>query len=133
MMTGCARVEAAARGHRMFTVPSASMEPAIRPGQQVEARPIANGDYRPRRGDIVIVDAFGSWEPSKTTGPHISRVIGIGGDRVTNTGGSSPITVNGTPLDEKTYIYPGDEPNGRDPFDVQVPAGRLWLMGDHRS
>jgi signal peptidase I len=30
------------------------------------------------------------------------------------------------------YLYPGDTPSAVR-FDIQVPAGRLWVMGDHRS
>ncbi|MFI6735628.1 signal peptidase I [Nonomuraea sp. NPDC050451] len=42
------------------------------------------------------------------------------------------ITVNGTPLEETPYLYPGDYASG-EKFDVMVPAAKLWLMGDHRS
>lgn len=43
------------------------------------------------------------------------------------------LTVNGHPLDESGYLY-RDSSGRRDlPFDVRVPAGRLWVMGDHRS
>ena len=35
------------------------------------------------------------------------------------------------PLDEP-YIYPGDAPSEQ-PFDVVVPQGYMWLIGDHRS
>jgi signal peptidase I len=42
------------------------------------------------------------------------------------------ITVNGVPLDEKSYLYPGDVPSEEE-FDVVVPEGALWVMGDHRS
>jgi signal peptidase I len=40
--------------------------------------------------------------------------------------------VNGVPLSEKSYLYPGNRPSAQ-PFSVTVPAGRLWVMGDHRS
>jgi signal peptidase I len=42
------------------------------------------------------------------------------------------MTVNGVPLDETGYLYPGDAPSTQD-FDVVVPQGMLWVMGDHRS
>jgi len=44
---------------------------------------------------------------------------------------SGAITVNGQPLQEP-YIYPGDVPSTQ-PFDVVVPEGSMWFMGDHRS
>jgi signal peptidase I len=42
------------------------------------------------------------------------------------------ITVNGVPLNEKPYLYPGNVPS-MIRFSVTVPPGRLWVMGDHRS
>ena len=41
------------------------------------------------------------------------------------------IQVNGHPLDEP-YIYPGNKPSVHE-FNVTVPEGRLWVMGDHRQ
>jgi signal peptidase I len=41
------------------------------------------------------------------------------------------INVNGVPLTEP-YLFPGDTPS-LESFDIHVPAGRLWVMGDHRS
>ena len=37
--------------------------------------------------------------------------------------------------ERERYLYPGDEPNSGylKPFDVTVPQGYLWVMGDHRS
>jgi signal peptidase I len=42
------------------------------------------------------------------------------------------VTVNGVPLSEKSYVYPGDAPS-EVRFDITVPAGRLWVMGDNRG
>ena len=39
--------------------------------------------------------------------------------------------MNGEPLPED-YLFPGDAPSLQ-PFDVEVPDGTLWVMGDHRS
>jgi signal peptidase I len=61
----------------------------------------------------------------------IKRVIGVGGDTVACCD-QGRLTVNGVPLDEP-YLYPGDDPSS-DPFGpFTVPAGSLWVMGDHRS
>jgi signal peptidase I len=62
---------------------------------------------------------------------YIKRVIGVGGDRVTCCDKRGRITVNGRPVTE-SYLYPGDNPS-RVPFDIEVPEGRLWVMGDHRD
>jgi signal peptidase I len=62
---------------------------------------------------------------------YIKRVIGLPGDKVACcTGGK--VTVNGVPLTETSYLYPGDAPSF--PFKtVTVPPGHLWVMGDHRG
>jgi signal peptidase I len=61
----------------------------------------------------------------------IKRVIGVPGDRVACcTHGD--VTVNGVPLHEQSYLYPGNIPSTQ-AFSIKVPAGRLWVMGDHRA
>ena len=62
----------------------------------------------------------------------IKRVIGVGGDRVACCDAEGRMTVNGVPLEETSYLYPGDAPSTQT-FDVVVPQGMLWVMGDHRS
>ena len=39
--------------------------------------------------------------------------------------------VNGAPLEE-SYINPAEVPQVRD-FDVVVPEGKVWVMGDNRN
>jgi signal peptidase I len=68
----------------------------------------------------------------------IKRVIGVPGDHVVCCNAQGLITVNGVPLHEQSYLFPGDSPGsapigvpGR--FNVRVPAGYIWVLGDHRS
>ncbi len=139
-----------------FSIPSGSMENTLGIGDRVlvnrmvyHVRPIERGDVVvfdgtdsfvpagevPQRNPIAAVFAwvgqsFGLVPPDSTD--FIKRVIGTGGDRVTCCDVQGRITVNGQPLDEESYLYPGDVPS-LEPFDVVVPEGTLWVMGDHRS
>ncbi|MFF9022242.1 signal peptidase I [Streptomyces eurythermus] len=65
----------------------------------------------------------------------MQRVIGVGGDRVaccTSVGAEARITVNGRPVREP-YVYEGDADGVNRSYDVKVPEGRLFLLGDRRS
>ena len=138
-----------------FSIPSGSMENTL----QVSDRVLVNrAVYKVRdieRGDVVVFDGSGSFVPPQLapdrdpiTGAlvwvaqsfglvapdstdFIKRVIGTGGDRVTCCDAQGQLTVNGSPLVED-YLFPGDAPSLQ-PFDVEVPDGMLWVMGDHRS
>ncbi|MDG4863077.1 signal peptidase I [Streptomyces sp. T-3] len=111
-----------------FLIPSSSMEPGLKVGDRVLVNKLA---YRfgagPQRGDVVVFDGSGSWGNSD----YIKRVVGVGGDRVVGRGGDGRIEVNGEPVDEG-YLHSGDAPSTV-PFDVVVPEGRLFVLGDHRS
>jgi signal peptidase I len=68
----------------------------------------------------------------------IKRVIGVPGDHVVCCNSQGLITVNNVPLHEQSYLFPGDSPGsapigvpGR--FNVTVPPGYIWVLGDHRS
>ncbi len=69
---------------------------------------------------------------------YVKRVIGVPGDHVSCCNAQGLLTVNGVPLHEQSYLYPGNQP-GNAPegidghFSVTVPAGYLWVLGDHRS
>ncbi|MGI5252753.1 MULTISPECIES: signal peptidase I [Streptomycetaceae] len=115
-----------------FEIPSGSMENTLRAGDRVLVNKLA---YRfggmPARGDVVVFDGGGSFVQGSGGTDFVKRVVGVGGDRVTCCDNRGRITVNGRPLDE-TYLYPGDTPS-RVAFDIEVPKGRLWVMGDHRA
>jgi signal peptidase I len=42
------------------------------------------------------------------------------------------VTVNSVPLSESSYVFPGDAPSDLR-FNITVPPGRLWVMGDNRG
>jgi signal peptidase I len=138
-----------------FRIPSGSMEDTLRVGDHVLVNKLV---YRIRgieRGDIVVFSGAGSWGPegaSRSAGilagayreaiqvmglttngtDYVKRVIGLPGDHVACCNAQGRITVNGAPLREGSYIYPGEAPSTK-LFDVTVPPGRLWVMGDHRE
>ncbi|HEV2239590.1 MAG TPA: signal peptidase I [Streptosporangiaceae bacterium] len=67
----------------------------------------------------------------------IKRVVGVPGDRVVCCNAQGLVTVNGVALNEQAYLIPGARPSdapegfsGR--FNITVPPGRLWVMGDNR-
>ena len=137
----------------VFYIPSNSMQPLLEPGDRVLVSRIAYGSEDIRRGDVVVFDGRGSLAPLHSGRPvlqdavltagrwlglagsdtvYVKRVIGVAGDHVSCCTGDDPrITVNGTPVEEP-YVYPGDAPSEQ-AFDVVVPEGRLWVLGDHRS
>lgn len=136
----------------VYFIPSASMEPLFQDGDRIL---VSRTDFQAepvRRGDIVVFDGRGSFAPLNSgKGPvldaagglghwlglagaedtYIKRVIGLPGDHVVCCDDAGRITVNGQPVAEP-YLHEGDAPSELK-FSVSVPAGRLWLMGDHRS
>ena len=69
---------------------------------------------------------------------YVKRVIGVPGDHVVCCNAQGLITVNGVALHEQSYLYPGDKPYSAPAgesarFNVTVPPGYLWVLGDHRS
>ncbi|MFJ5778132.1 signal peptidase I [Streptomyces sp. NPDC093094] len=112
-----------------FQIPSGSMEQGLRIGDRVLVNKLA---YRfgaePGRGDVVVFDGTGYFGNAD----YIKRVVGVGGDHVVCCDKEGRIEVNGRPVDESTFLYPGDRPSTV-AFDVVVPEGRLFLLGDHRG
>lgn len=112
-----------------FQIPSGSMENGLRIGDRVLVNKLA---YRfgaePRRGDVVVFDGTGYFGNSD----YVKRVVGVGGDRVVCCDKEGRIQVNGRSVDESTFLYPGDSPSTVD-FDVTVPDGTLFVLGDHRG
>ncbi|WP_269859010.1 signal peptidase I [Streptomyces sp. RPT161] len=141
-----------------FVIPSGSMEETIRIGDRVLVDKLTPWfGAKPQRGDVVVFKDPGHWldgEPKPKPDPEgikqvkqfftfigllpaaneqdlIKRVIAVGGDKVACCDTQGRIMVNGRALDEP-YVAPGNPPS-QIRFSLTVPAGRLWVMGDHRS
>ena len=139
---------------QVFSIPSGSMENTLLPGDRILVSKIVY-EFRPiARGDIVVFSGAGSWDPPAAppsnwltglwdgatnlvgiAGPdtdYVKRVIGVPGDHVACCDAAGQVTVNGVPLSESSYVFPGDTPSDLR-FNITVPPGRLWVMGDNRG
>ena len=137
-----------------FYIPSASMENTLEIGDRVLINKIVYHTRPIHRGDIIVFDGTGSWDPVDTNSTnifskavselegivgishdsniYIKRVIGVPGDHVACCNAKGQVTVNGVALSESSYLYPGSRPSAQT-FNITVPPGRLWVMGDNRS
>lgn len=61
----------------------------------------------------------------------VKRVVGVGGDNVQCCAENGKLLVNGQEITEP-YIFAGNTPSEMK-FNVTVPDGKLWVMGDHRG
>jgi signal peptidase I len=136
-----------------FYIPSSSMENTLDIGDRVLINKLVYDFRGIHRGDIVVFDGNGSWDFSPPASSnifsrffsdvegivgishdsdiYIKRIIGLPGDHVVCCDAQGRVTVNGVPLTEGSYVYPGEAPSLQK-FNITVPAGRLWVMGDHR-
>ena len=132
---------------QMFFVPSGSMEPLFVEDDRILVEKISSWDGEVERGDVVVFEDPGGWLPPQPelnavqkalstiglypTGGHlVKRVVGVGGDQVACCDEQGRVTVNDVPLDEPYLSEPEAQQRA---FDVTVPKGRLWVMGDNRS
>lgn len=135
---------------QIYEIPSGSMERTLRDGDKV-AVPMYGSD-NVERGDVIVFSDPDDWlhvkEPTglrgatqrlmvsvnllpENTGHHlVKRVIGVGGDHVV-ADGKGTLTVNGVAIKEP-YVKDGQS-SSLTSFDVTVPQGYVWVMGDNRS
>ena len=142
-----------------FYIPSESMEPGLVRNDRILVQKVSYWfGGSPQRGDVVVFKDPGDWlsgaesvgPPNTVTklmakiglypsGGHlVKRVIGVEGDVIHCCDKQGRISVNGTPLNEESYVkQAGAECNG--PMigcnwtAGPVPAGHVFVMGDNRS
>ena len=139
-----------------FFIPSGSMENTLKVGDRVLINKLVYDFRNIHRGDVVVFNGVGSWDLTQqapNTNPFtrffsdigqmagfvhgeddfVKRVIGLPGDHVACCDAQGRVTVNGVPLNETSYLYPGNQPSMQHFGPITVPPGRLWVMGDHRD
>src|SRR5450631_604950 len=139
-----------------FFIPSISMENTLVKGDRVIVNKLVPSHFSLNRGDVIVFEDPDHWLPPPVhvqrppllsalnstlvfvgllpndgSNHLIKRVIGLPGDHVVCCNENKQLTVNGAPLTEP-YLFPGDSPS-QQPFNITVPPGRVWVMGDHRS
>ncbi|MGO1385227.1 MAG: signal peptidase I [Arachnia sp.] len=137
---------------QMFLIPSGSMENTL----QVNDRVLVAKFGGFQRGDVVVFEDPGNWLPpaqisdnpfrnglefigvlpNSATEHLIKRIIGMPGDHVKYSAEDGQLLVNDSPLEEGAYLFSEGGVQvapATVPFEVIVPAGHVFVMGDHRN
>jgi signal peptidase I len=141
---------------RSFYIPSGSMENTLQINDLIIVNELEPTLMPIHRGDVVVFTDPGGWLPpsppakvnpvewvlsvvglaAPDSDDHlVKRVIGLPGDRVACCNTLGQLTVNGSPLKEPYITLKAGDGKTDDAavhFDVVVPKGDLWVMGDNR-
>jgi len=141
---------------QFFFIPSGSMENTLQIQDRVAVNKIPFVSRNISRGDVVVFRDPANWLPEPFTAGEnkvmakirtgletvgvlpnpakqylVKRVIGVAGDHVVCCAKDGKLTINGKSTDEP-YIFAGNKPSEME-FNVTVPDGKIWVMGDHRG
>lgn len=141
---------------RSFFVPSGSMLETLQIDDRIIVNELVPDLIAVERGDVVVFKDPGGWlGPVSTqydnpvvvisdwflsafgiTAPDssqhlVKRVIGVGGDHIVCCDADGKLTINGKAITEP-YLPKDVKPSTID-FDVVVPEGSIWVMGDNRD
>jgi signal peptidase I len=143
---------------RSFYIPSASMENTLQINDRIIVNELVPNVIPIQHGDVVVFKDPGGWLPpslpsnenplaasvdwalsfvglsAPDSNNHlIKRVIGLPGDHVSCCNALGQLEVNGVPLKEPYIVIPPGQSNSATlSFNVTVPKGDLWVMGDNR-
>ena len=141
---------------QFFYIPSGSMENTLQVQDRVAVNKVPFISKSIDRGDVVVFRDPDNWLPEMIdygTNKYIAtarsalvaigvlpnpakqylvkRVVGVAGDRIICCTKDDKLSINGVEVDEP-YIFAGNKPSDMT-FDVTVPEGKIWVMGDHRG
>ncbi|MEI6551931.1 MAG: signal peptidase I, partial [Actinomycetes bacterium] len=141
---------------QFFYIPSGSMENTLQIKDRVAVNKVPFISKSINRGDVVVFRDPNNWLPEIVdygTNKYVAkaksalvavgvlpnpakqylvkRVIGVAGDHIVCCTKNEKLSINGVEVTEP-YIYAGNKPSEMK-FDVTVPAGKIWVMGDHRG
>ena len=139
-----------------FYIPSGSMENTLQVGDRIAVNKFGALFTDIKRGEVVVFGDPDNWLGSSAESEDsgvgavvktglitvgvlpdpakqylIKRVIGVGGDKVVCCDKAGKLQVNGVSITEP-YIFAGDKPSDMQ-FNVDIPKGFIWVMGDHRG
>ncbi|MDR1448046.1 MAG: signal peptidase I [Candidatus Ancillula sp.] len=141
-----------------FLIPSSSMSETLQIDDKILVNKVSKHFSSIKRGEVIVFKDSNGWtrnhlansknkEPSTFIGDVlkfiglkseddesylVKRVIGISGDHVSCKGSGEPIYINNKELPREPYIYKDSNPSDK-AFDVTVPDGMFFVMGDNRS
>ena len=141
---------------QFFFIPSGSMENTLQINDRVAVNKVPFIGKSIKRGDVVVFRDPDNWLPEPYVGDQnkfiakikdafvavgvlpnptkqylVKRVIGVAGDKVECCSKDKKLMINGVEIEEP-YIFAGNAASDTN-FNVTVPAGKVWVMGDHRG
>ena len=141
---------------QFFYIPSGSMENTLQIKDRVAVNKVPFISKNISRGDVVVFRDPDNWLPEiidYDTNKYVAkaksalvavgvlpnpakqylvkRVVGVAGDHIVCCTKGGNLTINDVEVTEP-YIYAGNKPSEMK-FDVTVPEGKIWVMGDHRG
>ena len=144
---------------RSFFIPTDSMEPTLLQDDRIVVSQLHGNILDLKRGDVIVFSDPGGWlsplsgarenDPisrsldaignffgisSSTSADYlVKRIIGLPGDDLLCCDEEGFVKINEVPIDEPYLLLPAgvDKVSSND-FQVTVPSGALWVMGDNR-